>query len=93
MHWVTSASGCAKSGHSQTCFVSHTFDIEHYSTIICMHILVYIYKDSTSLKKFKMYYRLNMKQNGHLPCLMADVSGCAKSGHPPQYFSFNICNT
>jgi hypothetical protein len=66
----TSASGCAKSGHSQTCFASHTFNTEYYSTIICMHILVYIYKDSTFLEKFKMYCRLNIKQNKHLPCLI-----------------------
>ena len=85
--------GCAKSGHSQTCFASHTFNTKYYSTIICMHILVYLYKDFIFLEKFKMYCRLTMKQNGHLPCLMADVCGCAKSGHPPQYFSFNTCNT
>jgi len=24
-----------------------------------------------------MYFTLSKKQNGHLPCLMADVSGCA----------------
>ena len=82
-----------KSGHSQTCFASHTFNTEYYCTIICMHILVYIYKDYTSLEKFKMYCRLDMKQNGHLPCLMADVKWLCKKRPPPQYFSFNTRNT
>jgi hypothetical protein len=58
-----------------------------------MHILVYIYKDSISLEKFKIYCRLNMKQNGHLPCLMADVKWLCKKRHPPQYISFNACNS
>src|ERR1700683_3692020 len=49
-----------------------------------MHIIVYVYKDFASLEKIKMCCRLNKKQNGHLPCLMADVSGYEKSGHPQQ---------
>ena len=54
-----------KSGHSQTCFASHTLNTGYYTTITCMHILVYIYKDSASLKKLNMCCRLNMKENGH----------------------------
>ena len=45
---MTSASGCAKSGHSQTCLASHTFKIEYYSTEILIHIVVHVYQDYAS---------------------------------------------
>ena len=56
-----------KNGHFQTSFASPTYNTEYYSTIICMHIIVYVYKDFASLEKIKMCCRLNKKQNGHLP--------------------------
>src|ERR1700683_1320795 len=71
---VSLASGCAKSGHSQTSFASRTFNTEYYSTINCMHIIVYVYQDFASLEKSKLCCRLNKMQNGHLSCLMADIS-------------------
>ena len=42
--WVTSVSGCVKSGHSYTSFASRTYNTGYYTTIICMHIIVYFTK-------------------------------------------------
>ena len=88
-----SDSGCATSGHSQTSFASRTFNTEYYSTIICTHIIVYVYQDFASLEKFKMCCRLNKMQNGHLSCLMADISGCEKNGSSSTSFAHHTFNT
>ena len=39
-----------KSGHSQTCLASHTFNIEYYSTEILIHIVAHVYQDSASFE-------------------------------------------
>src|ERR1700691_6283788 len=75
---MADVSGCAQKC-SQTCLASHTFNIEYYSTEILIHIIAHVYQDSASSEDIKMCFRLSKKQNRHLPCMMADVSGCAKS--------------
>src|ERR1700728_4467670 len=48
--WLQSTGYVAvpKSGHCQTCLVSHTFNIEYYSTENLIHIVAHVYQNSAS---------------------------------------------
>ena len=48
MHQSTGYVAVPKSGHSQTCLASHTFNIEYCSTEILMCVVAHFYQDSAS---------------------------------------------
>ena len=64
---MSSVSGCAKA-------VTFVLNNEYSSAIICEHVCWY----SISSEYSKMCWRLNEKQNGHLPGLLAVMWLCQK---------------
>jgi len=60
--------GCAKSGHSAQCLVSHTCNTKCYTTKIKFYIVLYVCNEFVYSKFCNMYCGLNEQKNGYLLC-------------------------
>ena len=60
--------GCAKSGHSAQCLVSHTCNTKCYTTKIKFYIVLYVCNEFIYSKFCNMYCGLNEQKNGYLLC-------------------------